>query len=309
MTGMTSGQRDYAGPGDLLLMQQAVQRTWTPTSGWHIGDLAWQRHAVPDHESSWRTSLWIDDDQVVAWGWAEVSGHLEWYVDPSHSGLADIVLDWFDAGATGPDRSLTVMETDDHLIAAAEDAGFRRRPDAPFFEHYLLELDGMLARLRLPEGYLLRPVHQDEAAARAAVHRAAWRPARVGSLLVPPMDLGNGESGVTTTSYSAVMAAWPYRHDLDLVVEDAHGSLVASALGWIDEVNGAGELEPVGTDPRHSQRGLGAAVSLACLHAMRAAGASRAVVYPRGDPAYPVASRLYNRLGFRPVARSATYTC
>jgi len=55
------------------------------------------------------------------------------------------------------------------------------------------------------------------------------------------------------------------------------------------------------------RRGLGAAVSLACLHAMRAAGATRAVVYPRGDSAYPVARRLYAGLGFRPVARTVTY--
>ena len=54
-----------------------------------------------------------------------------------------------------------------------------------------------------------------------------------------------------------MMNAWPYRHDLDQVVEAPDGALVAFALGWLDEVNRVGELEPVGTDPRHARRGLG----------------------------------------------------
>jgi hypothetical protein len=48
-------------------------------------------------------------------------------------------------------------------------------------------------------------------------------------------------------------------------------------------------------------------VSLACVHALRRAGASRAVVYARGDAAYPVPKRLYFGLGLRPVARTVTY--
>ena len=53
--------------------------------------------------------------------------------------------------------------------------------------------------------------------------------------------------------------------------------------------------------------GLGSAVSLACLHALRAAGATQAVVYPRGDEAYPVARHLYFGLGFQLVARTVTF--
>ncbi len=87
----------------------------------------------------------------------------------------------------------------------------------------------------------------------------------------------------------------------------ATSTLVASALGWLDGANRVGELEPVGTDPRFARRGLGWAVSLACLHTMRDAGATRAVVYPRGDSHYPVAKRLHYGLGFRPIARTITY--
>jgi ribosomal protein S18 acetylase RimI-like enzyme len=200
-----------------------------------------------------------------------------------------------------------VLETERHLVAALEHAAYRPKTEAPFFQHCLVGLDGPLTGLRMPEGYRARAVRVDEVEARAALHRAAWRPSRIGKLFVPPVDLGDAESMVTTESYRAVMSVWPYRHDHDQVIEAPDGTLVAVALGWLDEVNRAGELEPVGVDPRYARNGLGSAASLACMEEMRKAGATRAVVYPRGDSAYPVARRLYFGLGFRPVARTVTY--
>lgn len=300
---------DYEGPRDLRAMQDAVRRTWTPRSRWHVGDLAWRRYAVPDREPHRRTALWRDGDggPVLAWGWAELPGDLSLYVDPNRPGLADEVVAWFEGVATGPDRAATVLATEGHLRGALERAGYRVDPGAPFFLHCLLALDGRLPAPRLPEGYRVRAVRDGEEEARAAVHRAAWRPARIGALLVPPVDLGDDEPPETASSFRALRGAWPYRLGLDQVVEAPDGTLVASALGWLDEANRAGELEPVGTDPRHAHRGLGAAVTLACLRALRDAGATRAVVYPRGDDAYPVPRGLYLGLGFRPVARTVTY--
>jgi ribosomal protein S18 acetylase RimI-like enzyme len=252
-------------------------------------------------------ALWKGGDIVVAWGWAELPGHLDLYVDTAHPELADEVLSWFGTIASGSDRSVTVLETEGHLIAALRRVGYRPMIEAPFFQHCVIELDESLPLPRLPKGYRVRAVCEDEVEARAAAHRAAWRPKRIGEMFVPPVDLGDAESRLTTESYRAVMSAWLYRHDLDQVVEAPDGTLAAFALGWLDEVNRVGELEPVGTDPSYARQGLGSAVSLACLHALRAAGATRAVVYPRGDDAYPVARRLYFGLGFQPVARTVTF--
>jgi ribosomal protein S18 acetylase RimI-like enzyme len=301
-------RRDYAGPDDLLAMQRAVQRSWSPGRRWHVGDLAWGRHAVPGREADRRTALWEDsDDAVVAWGWIELPGHLDLHVDPVYPQLAGEVLAWFEEVAAGSVGSVTVLETEGQLVAALDRAGYRPVAQAPCFHHCLIDLDQSLPVPRVPKGHRLRAVRGDEAGARAAAHRAAWRPGRIGELHVPPVDLGDAASSVTTESYRAVMGAWPYRHDLDQVVEAPDGTLVAFALGWLDAVNGVGELEPVGTDPRYGRRGLGSAVSLACLHAMGNAGATRAVVSPRGDSAYPVARQLYFGLGFRPVARTVTF--
>ncbi|MBL7253275.1 GNAT family N-acetyltransferase [Paractinoplanes lichenicola] len=263
-------------------------------SHWHIGDLAWQSPALANGTAE----LWRGPDgEVTAWGWVPAPGHLELYAPPD---LVREVLGRFPETTTA-----TAMDTDTELLAALLEAGFRE-VDEPFFRHCVRELDDLPAP-RLPEGYAVRAVRPGELAERAAVHRAAWRPKWIGELQVPPVDLGDGESGMTTERYAMIAATRPYRRDLDLVVEAPDGTLAASALGWLDEVNRAALLEPVGTDPRHARRGLGAAVSLACLHAMREAGATRAKVCPRGDAAYPVPRQLYHHIGFRDAGRTVTY--
>ena len=66
-------------------MQRAVQRTWTPDSHWHIGDLAWQRPSLRERTvASWRDP----DGEVVAWAWLTPPGHLELHAPPAlvHAG-------------------------------------------------------------------------------------------------------------------------------------------------------------------------------------------------------------------------------
>ena len=191
-----------------------------------------------------------------------------------------------------PGGTCTVLEPEQHLRQALTAHKYTVDSQAPWFTHHHRLLDD-LEPLVPPEGFRLRPVRPGEAAARAAAHRAAWS------------DLG--PSRVTEHSYAEVMDTWPYRFELDWVAEADDGELVASALGWLDERAKVGLLEPVGSAPRVRRRGLGRAVSLAVLHAMREAGATAAVVCPRGDDAYPVPGRLYRGLGFGPDARTVTY--
>ena len=129
-----------------------------------------------------------------------------------------------------------------------------------------------------------------DVAARVAVHRAAFDPSRV-----------------TEESYARVMAEWPYRPDLDCVVVAPDGSFASYALGWIDEANRTGLLEPVGTHPDHRRRGLARAACRLALRQLRATGATKALVGSRGDAAYPVPSLLYEAIGFRELTRSLIY--
>ncbi|TCC55317.1 GNAT family N-acetyltransferase [Kribbella pittospori] len=287
---MTS-RRDFRGADDLRAMQRLVQRLWTVDSNWHIGDLAWQRRTVPGVESTWRTSLWEDNGETVAWGWVELPGHLSLVTDVSRLELAADVIAWFEEVASAPELTCSVLETEVHLTAALESAGYRADVEAPFVTHHHRSL-ASVAVPSCPDGYLLRHVRPDEAERRSAGHRATWS------------DFG---STLSADTYQSVMNAWPYRHELDWVVEDHDGNFVSTSLAWLDEANKVGLIEPVGTDPAHRRRGLATAVNLAALTALRDAGATQAIVNPRGDPAYPVAAKLYQSIDFHPCPQTTTY--
>ncbi|HEU4946866.1 MAG TPA: GNAT family N-acetyltransferase [Kribbella sp.] len=273
-------------------MQGLIQRTWTPESRLHIGDLAWQRNAVPGRGPTWRTSFWEEEGELVAWGWAELPDHLSLVVDPARPELAAEVLDWFRRVAGADRLSCAVLETEPHLVSALEEAGYRPDDQAPFFTHHDLSLDN-LEPASVPAGFTVRHVRPDEVDRRAAGHRAAWS--------------DWGPSKVSVESMGAVMSSWPYRHDLDWVVEGPDGDFVATALVWLDDVHGVGLVEPVGCAPAYRRQGLARAVNLAALLALRDLGATRARVCPRGDDGYPVARKLYQNLGFRPGHRTVTF--
>jgi ribosomal protein S18 acetylase RimI-like enzyme len=60
--------------------------------------------------------------------------------------------------------------------------------------------------------------------------------------------------------------------------------------------------------PEHRGQGLAGAVTLAALARLRELGGRTAQVSPRGDDDYPAPLRLYQSLGFKPVARTVTWT-
>src|SRR5207247_8967798 len=165
--------------------------------------------------------------------------------------------------------------------------------DEHLFDSMVVPLDGVLPGPSLPRGFRVRHVEgEEERAHRVAFHRATW------SVFAP--------SRVTEASYRNVMAAWPYRQELDWVVEAPDGSFVSSCLVWLDEENSVGELEPVGTDPEHWRRGFGFAACAAALHALRDAGADTAVVHCTEVEGKPSAPALYRALGFEARGRHIT---
>ncbi|MGW1882855.1 GNAT family N-acetyltransferase [Streptomyces sp. NPDC001970] len=293
-------RRAYEGPDDLRAMQELTSRTWSAASTYHVGDLAWGRFMFPPERADWPGALWeAAGGRVVAWGWAHFPDDLRMEVDPAHPELIDEVLDWFDAHDPGGPREIVVLDARTRLRAALTARGYRQQTDdEPHFAHHIRPLAGLPAVPALPAGFTARAVRgvggeadEDELERRVAVHRAAWN-----------------STGVTVGSYRAVRASWPYRPELDRVVEAPDGSFAASCLIWYDDTHRTGLVEPVGTAPGFRRRGLSRAVCLAALHALRDAGARDAVVCPRGDAGYPVPRMLYRSLGFRQYARTYTYS-
>ena len=276
---------------ELDAMLTLAQRLCSPRSRWHIGDLGWEYAASDPARRTIR--VWQDGDTVTAYGWLDVSGHLDLLVDPAFPGLAGEVVAWARASAApGAVPTAAALETERHLIDAFTAAGYVPDAEAPYFTHHHIDLEE-LAEPILPKGFRLRHVREGEAEARAAVHRASWSDA--------------APSRMSTERYARVMAVPVYRADLDWVVETDAGEMVASSLGWLDNVNAVGLLEPVGCATAYRRRGLSRACNLAVLHAFRAAGAKTARVCPRGDDGYPVPGLLYRAIGFRPGARTVVY--
>ena len=262
---------------DLRGMQQLVQACWRrskPLAAPHVGDLAWWSRNGTDGVRIWR-----DAQEIVAWGWPDADdGSLEFLVDPDRPDLAREVL------AAYPDVEATwALDSDAGKRLAVLEAGFRRN-DGAWFELLGRGLDD-LPEPAVPGGFELRSSRGfAELGARVEVHRAAFHPSRL-----------------TRPKYARVTATWPYREELDLVIEAPSGRLAAFCLAWLDEENAVGELEPVGTHPDFRRRGLARAVCLGALRALRERGAATAVVYAAGGDRG--ASPLYLALGFERLGR------
>jgi GNAT superfamily N-acetyltransferase len=276
------------------IMQRLTARMWRPESSWHVGDLAWGRNMHIGREPEWPTAYWTADgaDEIVAWAWGRLPGHLDLAIDPAHATqVGPEVLAWFESVATGTDLSTYAMAAEPYMIELFEGAGYRLQSDDPHgMNRYLHDL-AIIADPMLPAGFTARPINgPDDVPARVEVHRSAFAPSRV-----------------TPESYTNVMAAPPYRMDLDWVVQAPDGRLAANCLIWLDESSGCGLVEPVGTHADFRRLGLSRAVCLAALRALRDLGGTSAVVNSYETPENPGPAALYRGLGFRDRTHTVLY--
>jgi ribosomal protein S18 acetylase RimI-like enzyme len=275
-------------------MQRLAEEVWRLTGAAAqetVGDLAWMTRQHAGHEHEWQRQVWEEDGEVIAWGWIKPPGaRLFWEVDPPRPELLDDVFAWFELEAGERPLQVGVRAANAAAVAALERRGFEHDPGAPWIRLNVRDLE-VIEEPHVPRDYRVATMAEtQDVAARVAVHRSAFHPSRV-----------------TEESYRRVMAEWPYRPELDCVVIAPDGSFAAFALGWIDEANGAGLLEPVGTHPDHRRRGLARAASLLALLGLRRAGATTALVGSRGDAAYPIPTLLYESIGFRETGRTLIY--
>ncbi len=206
--------------------------------------------------------------ELLGYTWFHVYGFFDAvpFVDPDDALAAALLGAAKDAAvrcvAAGDriERLGTLCDDEDTALAAAfATDGFAEQGSG--FEVTRRSLDDLPAPV-LPDGLRLSAVEDDALLdARVEAHRAAF-----------------AQSRLTLAGCMRLRHTWPYRSDLDRVVVDADGRVVAACLAWIDEARGWGVLEPVGTRPEHRRRGLAAAVCLDALHALRAAGAHSAQV-------------------------------
>ncbi len=265
-------------------MQQLAldqRRLLGPRAPWHIGDVAWGLRQHEGREDEWTIRLWREGGRVVAWSWLKGDrALLEYDVHPAHRQLLDEILDVPEA------RAAVAYDDDEEARAALARHGFTTPTDV-IFHLNACELPAAPEPPQLPDGFRYRTVEQADLAERVAIHRDVWAPSRV-----------------TESSYTDVMAAWPYRSSLDCVVEAPDGRFAAYVLAWPDDENGVGLFEPVGTREEFRRRGLGAAVCTFALQRLHEEGLRHAVVGCQSEPA----CRLYESVGFRRQGTLVAYS-
>jgi ribosomal protein S18 acetylase RimI-like enzyme len=298
---------------DVQLMQGLAQRVTASrldlvNSEVTFGELAWgwgKGHA--SYGSGWPRRLWVSAGELVAWGWVylphqvhksdgsvtDVTGaYLLYQVDPGHAGRVDEVIGWYDSVAAGLERTVRPSAADEFALRRWAAHGYQT-------DHASLGDDGTwtqlnerdltdLERPALPSGFRFRTASEAGPAAAVQAHLDAWAP-----------------SSYSAAAYEGVRRTASYRGDLHVLVEAPDGTMAASAIMWLDEMNKTAEFEPVGTHPGYLRRGLGRAMLLHGMRLARAAGATQMTVASAGGPARPQGRELYYSLGFRELSRDA----
>jgi predicted N-acetyltransferase YhbS len=276
-------------------MQDAVSRVH-PRTWWHIGDLAWATRSATHLELAVWVRVWEDAaGRVAGFVWPSLTGESQVFcpdgavddatVDEMLHVVEDCALRALAAGDVVRDVHVLVAEGEEQLREALLRRGFER-DEAESFDVTRRALEG-LGEPRCPPGYRLSGVDDALVDGRVEAQRAAFAP-----------------SSLTRRMYDRVRRTWPYRPELDRVVVDDSGTVVAHCTAWIDERTGCGLLEPVGTHPAHRRRGLAAACCLDALHALAAAGATTAQVSCETGSA---GCHTYHSIGFVTELRADTY--
>lgn len=292
---------------DVRLMQGLAQRIVATrldlvNSDASVGELAWnwgRLHAAVG--TAWVRRLWFAGDELVAWGWVQLprqmrlrdgsvrditEASLTHQVHPDHAGLVDEVIDWFEDVTPGLERTLIVQGADEFGLQRWTARGYERESDSTSWTQLNVRELYDIEKPLLPEGFRFR--NADEAGPTAVVqaHVDAWP-----------------RSPYTVDAYADLRATPPYRGDLHVLIEAPDGTMAASAVMWLDEVNKTAEFEPVGTHPGFRRRGLGRALLLHGMHVARDAGATQMTVACLGAPEHPDARGLYYGVGFRYFSR------
>ncbi len=246
-----------------------------------FGDLLWRIH-YPINQFSPTTDLpiWEDaDSHILGFGFF-LHGHNnpEFYMEPALYGsrLGDEMIAW--AVDLARAQGKTAIETsciarDERKAAFLSDHGFTCLGDPMLFQERRLAVP--IPDITIPEGYTVAPLRIE--ASELSV---------------------TGNNPFPRAAYLAMRQAPGYRPDLDVKAFNGD-TVVAGCICWFDEVDGCGELEPVGTHPDHRRRGLAAACITQALRSLRMYGA--AMAYVRPSKANPSAVALYEKVGFKTV--------
>ena len=279
------------GTRDLSMRLLAIVRTAMLDPRGHCcftaGDFCyrWQTETEPGVPP--QVQIWAGEDGEDR-GFAWVSGDDLHLASRSLEGwLLAEMLDWAERGDVATGLRIPVRG---HATALQQLLRRRRyEPADPTLVLYSASLDSLHGQMRLPPGY--RVTHIGDSAlieGWVAAYRLAFAPEEM-----------------TVETRIHVNASPLFREELDLIALDPDGEIAAFALVWFDPETESGTFEPIGCVPAQQRRGLSQALMIEGLRRLQRLGARDAFVITteRRVPA----TRLYESLGFRPLARSVVW--
>ena len=248
----------------------------------HPGGLQWWlRRLAIGALAAW---VWYDGVDVVAFS-VEDGDYVTPHADPGHIDLLDLIA-WHESRR--PAVEISAWDDDAPVLASIKERGYR--PSGHVGPQLVWRIESEPPRPTLPDGFRFLPFTPSLDDAYVEMHRDAWSTKK--------------PSEYRRALHDAVTAMPQFDRAMVPIVAAPDGTLAAYCIGWYDPVSRWTEIEPLGTRPAFSGRGLAHAVVREVIHRSWQRGAEAVMVWAT-DPASTShvnepARRLYVTSGMRP---------
>lgn len=248
----------------------------------HPGGLQWWLRKLAAHELE--ALVWYENDALVGFS-VEDGEYVTPHADPARLDVRDLIA-WHERRR----RAVEVSVWDDDLLLRGWLAARGYAPSGHFGPELVWRMDGEPPRPVLPDAHRFVPFDASLDDAYVALHRDAWSTKR-------PSDYRRA-------LHDAVTAMPQFDRAMVPIVAAPDGTLAAYCIGWYDPVSRWTEIEPLGTRPAYTGRGLAHAVVREVIHRSWERGAEAVLVWAT-DPASTThvnepARRLYVTSGMAP---------
>ena len=282
---------------DLDSCERLASRLWP--LGLHPGGLAWM---IADTDKD--IAVVYDGRELVGYGVCEDGGILWPLADPARPDVAGAIVTWFMGVVDDPALTVEVADGNDVIKDALTRSGFVRQEGAR--PMYIMRRAAGAARTSSCT-YEVRSVRTDELPERVEVHRRAWKPSTLPWADGRPPAGPDATSSFTIRRYEAVRATRLYDEELDLVAVAPDGSFAGCCIVWFDPDIGVAEIEPLGVDPAHRNRGVAGALCDEAVVRISDRGGREVIIHSGPNDAYPAPPGAYAKAGFEPVDRGRPY--
>lgn len=277
----------------------------------HVIDLPYRLCSWAFEDPS-NIGLW-EDDRGALLGWVVMQAPF-WTIDLATRHHAPpetlrVPLSWAEEKAHAslgtpygrPSWFVSVPEADDAVRNALEEADFTSQ-DSDTDSGSQVSM-GLNAEIRLPPcpvkpGFRLRSLTgEGDVPAYVALHREVF-----------------GTTNMTESWRLRTLLHPAYRSDLDLVIEDQEGAMVAFCVGWLATLPGSGsdgspticgQIEPIGVIEHGRRHGLAWSIIVEVIRRMRDMGAE--MIYVHTDNNRDRALAFYQAVGFQIKERILMY--